>query len=116
MKAYSKENIRNVAIAGHGARGKTTLAEAMLYLSGASDRLGKIADGNTVLDFDAEEKRPCLTEPEQTVFDQVQQGNPLVADIIAQTRLPAGAVLAALTMLEVKGLIARLPGKRVTLK
>ena len=36
MKAYSKENIRNVVIAGHGARGKTTLAEAMLYLSGAS--------------------------------------------------------------------------------
>ncbi len=57
MKAYSKENIRNVAIAGHGARGKTTLAEAMLYLSGASDRLGKVADGNTVLDFDAEEKK-----------------------------------------------------------
>ena len=57
MKAYSKENIRNVAIAGHGARGKTTLAEAMLYLSGASDRLGRVADGNTVLDFDAEEKK-----------------------------------------------------------
>ncbi len=57
MKAYSRENIRNVAIAGHGARGKTTLAEAMLYLSGASDRLGKVADGNTVLDFDAEEKK-----------------------------------------------------------
>ena len=57
LKAYSKENIRNVAIAGHGARGKTTLAEAMLYLAGASDRLGKVADGNTVLDFDAEEKK-----------------------------------------------------------
>ena len=57
MKAYSKENIRNVVIAGHGARGKTTLAEAMLYLSGASDRLGRVADGNTVLDFDAEEKK-----------------------------------------------------------
>ncbi len=57
MKAYSKENIRNVAIAGHGARGKTTLAEAMLYLAGASDRLGRVADGNTVLDFDAEEKK-----------------------------------------------------------
>ncbi len=57
MKAYSKENIRNVVIAGHGGRGKTTLAEAMLYLSGASDRLGKVADGNTVMDFDAEEKK-----------------------------------------------------------
>ena len=57
MKAYSKENIRNVVIAGHGGRGKTTLAEAMLYISGASDRLGKVTDGNTVMDFDAEEKK-----------------------------------------------------------
>ena len=57
MKAFAKENIRNVAIAGHGGRGKTTLAEAMLYIAGASDRLGKVTDGNTVLDFDAEEKK-----------------------------------------------------------
>ncbi len=57
MKAYTTENIRNVVIAGHGGRGKTTLAEAMLYISGASDRLGKVADGNTVMDFDAEEKK-----------------------------------------------------------
>ncbi len=57
MKTYTQENIRNVVIAGHGSRGKTTLAEAMLYLAGASDRLGKVADGNTVLDFDAEEKK-----------------------------------------------------------
>lgn len=57
MNAYTKENIRNVVIAGHGSRGKTTLAEAMLYLAGATDRLGKVADGNTVLDFDAEEKK-----------------------------------------------------------
>ena len=57
MKVYNAENIRNVAIAGHGGRGKTTLAEAMLYLAGASDRLGRVADGNTVMDYDAEEKR-----------------------------------------------------------
>lgn len=57
MKAYSKDNIRNVVIAGHGVRGKTTLAEAMLYIAGASDRMGRVADGNTVLDFDAEEKK-----------------------------------------------------------
>ena len=56
MKAYTAENIRNIAIAGHGGRGKTTLAEAMIFLAGASDRLGKVADGNTVMDFDAEEK------------------------------------------------------------
>lgn len=57
MKSYTQDNIRNVVIAGHGSRGKTTLAEAMLFLAGASDRLGKVVDGNTVLDFDAEEKK-----------------------------------------------------------
>lgn len=57
LKTYSAENIRNIAIAGHGGNGKTTLAEAMLYISGATDRLGKVSEGNTVLDFDSEEKR-----------------------------------------------------------
>ncbi len=57
MKAYSANNIRNIAVLGHGGKGKTTLCEAMLYTAGATDRLGRVADGNTVLDFDAEEKR-----------------------------------------------------------
>ncbi|NLA73007.1 MAG: elongation factor G [Clostridiales bacterium] len=57
MKAYSTDNIRNIAVAGHGGKGKTTLCEAMLYVSGSTDRLGKVADGNTVMDYDAEEKR-----------------------------------------------------------
>ncbi len=57
MKLYNSKDIRNVCIAGHGGRGKTTLAVAMLYIAGASDRFGKVADGNTVMDFDAEEKR-----------------------------------------------------------
>lgn len=57
MKAYSANDIRNIAILGHGGKGKTTLCEAMLFTAGATDRLGKVADGNTVLDFDAEEKR-----------------------------------------------------------
>ena len=55
MKQYEPNKIFNIALAGHGSCGKTSLAEAMLYLSGASDRLGKIEDGNTVLDFDPEE-------------------------------------------------------------
>ena len=57
MKVYNAKNIRNIVIAGHGGRGKTTLAEAMLFLSKATDRFGKVADGNTVMDFDAEEKK-----------------------------------------------------------
>ena len=48
MKQYNAKNILNVALAGHSGSGKTSLAEAMLYLSKASDRLGKVTDGNTV--------------------------------------------------------------------
>lgn len=55
MKQYESNKIFNIALAGHGSCGKTSLAEAMLYLSGASDRLGRVEDGNTVLDFDPEE-------------------------------------------------------------
>lgn len=66
--------------------------------------------------IDAETKHPALTADEQTVLSLVELGKTLVDDIMAGTDLPAGAVLAALTMLEVKGLIQRLPGKRVTMK
>ena len=48
-------NIKNIALAGHHGSGKTSLAEALLYCAGASDRLGKIADGTTVCDYDPEE-------------------------------------------------------------
>jgi len=57
LKVYNAKNIRNIAVAGHGGRGKTTLSEAMLFLAKATERLGRIADGNSTLDFDAEEKR-----------------------------------------------------------
>ena len=57
MTQYSEKNIINLAVAGHGGAGKTTLSEAMLYLSGASDRRGKVGDGNTVCDYDPEEIR-----------------------------------------------------------
>ena len=55
MKQYQAKNILNVAIAGHSGSGKTTVAEAMLYLSGASDRLGRVTEGNTICDHDPEE-------------------------------------------------------------
>ena len=55
MNQYSAKNILNFAVSGHSGSGKTSLIEAMLYLSGASDRRGKISDGNTVTDFDPEE-------------------------------------------------------------
>lgn len=55
MRQYLAGKIRNVAIAGHGSSGKTSLAEALLFKAGATDRLGRIADGNTICDFDPEE-------------------------------------------------------------
>lgn len=57
MKEFDTKRIKNVALLGHGSCGKTSLAEAMLYVAGTSDRLGKVSDGNTVMDFDAEEKK-----------------------------------------------------------
>ena len=55
MAVVETKKIRNVALLGHGGCGKTSLAEAMLYITGGTDRLGKVADGNTASDFDAEE-------------------------------------------------------------
>ncbi len=55
MAIMDTKKIRNIVLLGHGGCGKTSLAEAMLYISGGTDRLGKIADGNTVCDYDSEE-------------------------------------------------------------
>ena len=57
MKVYRTDEIRNVVLLGHGGSGKTSLADAMLYVSGAISRMGKISDSNTVSDFDKEEQK-----------------------------------------------------------
>jgi elongation factor G len=55
MKVYETSNIRNVAIVGHGGCGKTSLVSALLFDMGASTRIGRVEDGTTITDFDADE-------------------------------------------------------------
>lgn len=91
-----------------------------LFASRKSEKTGKhkkeIDNSDSSLYIDAEEKRPALSADEEKIVALVKQGKTLVDDMIAQAQLPAGAVLAALTMLEVKGILVRLPGKRVEMK
>ncbi len=61
MKEYSTSNIRNVVLISHGGAGKTTLGDAMLYLSGGNDRFGRVDDASSVLDFDPDEQRRKTT-------------------------------------------------------
>ncbi len=61
MKVYPSSKIRNIALVGHGGTGKTSLAEAMIYNTGATKRLGKVDDGNTVADFYPEEIKKKIT-------------------------------------------------------
>ncbi len=61
MKEYPTESLRNVALVSHGGGGKTSLAEALLFLTGVLTRMGKVEEGNTVSDFEDEEIRRKLS-------------------------------------------------------
>lgn len=115
MKTYAPDRIRNIALAGHASKGKTTLLEAMLHLAGATERAGKVADGNTVSDFDAEEKKrhismasavasveykdkklnfidtPGLFDFEQGAFEGLRAAETAVIVVSARSGLAVGA-------------------------
>ncbi len=92
MKSYPTENIRNIVLVGHGGSGKTSIAEALLFASGAINRLGKTTDGNTVTDFDDEEIRKGISI--QTALAPVEWGGckinvldaPGYADFVGEMR------------------------------
>ena len=63
MNVYTTDKIRNVVLLGHGGCGKTSLAEAMAYLAGITNRMGTVGDGNTISDFDKEEIEEDDDEP-----------------------------------------------------
>lgn len=115
MKTYAPDQIRNIALAGHASKGKTTLLEAMLHLAGATERAGKVVDGNTVTDFDAEEKKrhismasavasveykskklnfidtPGLFDFEQGAFEGLRAAETAVIVVSARSGLAVGA-------------------------
>lgn len=112
--AYPDEVIR---AAQEAEKPMPKVAQKPKLFAGRKEKQKKEIDNSGSTHYiDAETKRPPLTNDEQTVLMLVEEGKTLVDDIMAATERPAGAVLAALTMLEVKGIIARLPGKRVKLK
>ncbi len=61
MKNYTTENIRNIAVTGHGSDGKTTLVESLLYVTGSIDRQGRVEDGTATTDFDPEEIKRTIS-------------------------------------------------------
>ena len=61
MKAYPVERIRNIGLFSHGGAGKTSMTEAMLFTSKATNRLGRVEDGNTVSDWDPDEIKRTIS-------------------------------------------------------
>ena len=77
---YATENIRNIALLGHGGNGKTSLAESMLYVSGAIDRQGSVGAGNTVSDYDEQEIKRQISISATTMYAEYKKNKINIID------------------------------------
>lgn len=104
MKDYKTENLRNVALIGHGSSGKTSIVEAMLYNTGVLDRFGKVDDGNTTTDYDPEEIRrrisigsttaPCVWKDIRINFVDTPGYFDFVGELVAGLSVCDSAIIA----------------------
>ncbi len=103
MKIYKSDNLRNVALLGHGGAGKTSLAEAMLYDSGAVNRLGRVDEGTSVADWEDEERRrrmsinasliPCEWQDHKLNAIDTPGYMDFVGEVVGATRIADAAVV-----------------------
>ncbi|MBI3967254.1 MAG: elongation factor G [Chloroflexi bacterium] len=109
MKTYPTERLRNVGLFSHGGAGKTSLAEAMLFNAGATTRLGKVDEGNTISDFDPDEiKRKISVQlavlPIEWKDHKINLiDTPGYADFVGETREAARVLDAAVIVLDAVG-------------
>ena len=108
MDIFKYERIRNVALLGHGSCGKTTLAEAMAYVTGVITRQGKIEDGSTISDYDKEEQKRTFsihTSVIPIVSDETKINildTPGYFDFVGEAEQAASAVDAAIIVISAK--------------
>ncbi len=111
MKDYATEQIRNIAVAGHGGVGKTSVIEAMLFTTNAINRLGKVDDGNTVCDYGEDEKARkmslfmsmCPVEWKDTKINVID--TPGFADFVGDVVGAMSAVETALIVVDGSGIV-----------
>lgn len=103
MKEYATDHLRNLALVSHGGGGKTSLAEAMLFVTGGLTRMGKVEEGNTVSDFEGEEVRRRLSLSTAVVPVEFQEMKlnlldtpgyiDFIGEVISALRVADGAVV-----------------------